>query len=80
MPYQWHWPYCSGLLMMCCMQTEWTPGNARQSAGKSISSPGGTTPSAAEARESMKEKVCIVHVYTWWHGSCLATNRSFAKA
>lgn len=42
---------------MCGKQTEWTPGNVRQSVGKSISSPSSSTPSAAEARENMKEKV-----------------------
>ncbi|CAL5222692.1 g5093 [Coccomyxa viridis] len=55
-------PFIVGLVMLLLflsMQTEWTPGNARQSAGKSISSPSGTTPSAAEARESMKEKVIL---------------------
>ena len=40
-----------------CVQTEWTPGNPRQGAGKSISMPSSGPPSASDARASMKEKV-----------------------
>ena len=40
-----------------CVQTEWTPGNARQGTGKSISMPSSGPPSASDTRESMKEKV-----------------------
>ena len=39
----------------------------RQSAGKSMSMPNGATPSAAEARETMKEKVQDCDMLVHWH-------------